>query len=243
LAAARDVLHFYRHFTAAAPNELGSMAVFLLAPSAPFVPEELQGKPAIGILACYAGSVDEGAKVLQPLKSFGMPIVDAIKPKQYSAQNAMLDAGQPKGLQYYWKNEYLSELSNDAIETCIDYAARITSPNTRIGLFHLGGAVQDHDEASMAVSHRDTAYVLAINNGWKNPDDNARQIQWTRDFWAAMRPFSTGGVYVNFLSEDDGQNRVQAAYGPEKHIKLAQLKTKYDPTNSFRMNQNIEPTV
>jgi FAD/FMN-containing dehydrogenase len=241
LAAAREVLRFYRNFIASAPDELGSMGVFLLAPLAPFVPRDLQGKPALGLIVCYAGSVAEGEKVLQPLKSFGMPIVDAIKPKPYCVQNAMLDAGQPSGLQYYWKNEYLSELSDVAIDTCIDYAAKITSPQTRVGLFHLGGSVRNRDEASMALSHRDTTYVLAINNGWKNPSDNAHQIQWTRDFWTAMRPFSTGGVYVNFLSEDDGQNRVRAAYGSGKYDKLVQLKNRYDPTNRFRMNQNIEP--
>ncbi len=242
LYAARDVLRFYRDFTAAAPNELGSMAVFLLAPSAPFIPEAMWGQPAIAIIACYVGAVEEGQRVMQPLKTFGKPLADAIKPKPFAAQNAMLDAGQPAGLQYYWKSEYLSEISDDAIETCVQYAAGITSPHTRVALFHLGGAVRNNDEADMAVSHRNTEYVLAINNGWKNPADNAKQIQWTRELWTAMRPFSNGGVYVNFLSEDDG-TRVRAAYGSDKYDQLVLLKNKYDSSNRFRVNQNIQPAT
>lgn len=242
LEAAKDVLHFYRDFVADAPQDLGSMAVFRTAPPAPFIPEALHGKPVLGIVVCYVGDIEQGKKVLQPLKDFRNPIADAIKPKTYLEQNTMLDAGQPEGLQYYWKSEYLRDISDDAIETFISYGAEITSPNTRVALFHLGGAIQNQDEMSMAVSHRDAEYVLAINNGWKNPEDNQQQIQWTRDFWTAMRPFSTGGVYVNFLSEDAGQNQVRAAYGTEKYEKLTRLKGKYDPTNLFRMNQNIPPT-
>lgn len=242
LDAARDVLQFYRKFTASAPNELGSMAVFRLAPAAPFIPEEMHGKPVIGIVICYAGDIEEGKRVVQPLKDYGEPIVDAIKPKSYTEQNTMLDAGQPAGLQYYWKNEYLDQISDDAIDTCISYAACMTSPHTRVALFHLGGTVQKIDEAAMAVSHRDAEYILAINTGWKNPEENTTQVQWTRDFWTAMQPFSVGGVYVNFLSEDDGQDRVKAAYGDAKYARLVQLKNKYDPNNVFQMNQNILPT-
>lgn len=243
LDAARDVLRFYRDFAASAPRELGSNAVFLLAPPAQFIPEAMHGKPAIAIIVCHTGSVEEGKQVLQPLKSFGTPIVDAIKPKTYLAQNAMLDAGQPSGLHYYWKSEYLSEISDEAIDTCIEYAAKITSPNTRVNLFHLGGAVRDYDENAMAASHRDAEFVLAINNGWKNPQDSEAQMRWTVDFWTAMRPLASGGVYVNFLSNDDGQDRVKAAYGAEKYDRLVQLKNKYDPANRFRMNQNVVPTA
>jgi FAD/FMN-containing dehydrogenase len=243
LDAARDVLRFYRDFAASAPNELGTNVSFLLAPAAPFIPESMHGKPVIAIIVCHTGSVEEGQQVLQPLKSFGTPIADAIKPKTYLAQNSMLDAGQPSGLQYYWKSEYLSEISDEAIDICISYATRITSPNTRVNLFHLGGAVRDHDENATAVSHRDAEFVLAINNGWKNPHDSTAQMRWTVDFWRAMRTFSTGGVYVNFLSNDDGQDRVKAAYGAEKYDRLVQIKNKYDPANRFRMNQNVVPTA
>ena len=218
------------------------MAVFRLAPPAPFIPEALHGKPVLAIVVCYVGEVEEGQKVVQPLREFGNPLVDAIKPKSFSDHNSSLDAGQPSGLHYYWKSEYLTEIADGAIETLVSFAANMTSPNTRLALFHLGGAIQDLDEQAMAVSHRNVNYVMAINTGWPNPDDSAAQIQWTRDLWTSIRPFSSGGVYVNFLSEDDGADRVRAAYGGgEKFERLVQLKTKYDPENLFQMNKNIKP--
>lgn len=240
---ASDVLRFYRDFAATAPRKLGSMAVFLTAPPAPFIPEAVHGKPVLAIIACYAGELEKGVEVLKPLREFGNPFIDGIKPKPYIDHNSSLDPGQPSGMQYYWKSEYLHEIADDAIETCISYAAEMTSPQARAALFHLGGAIKDHDEMSMAVSHRDAEFVLAINTGWKNPDDNKEQMQWTHDFWTAMKPFSTGGVYVNFLSEDDGQARVRSAYGDEKYERLVQLKNKYDPSNVFQMNQNIKPST
>jgi FAD/FMN-containing dehydrogenase len=242
LEAAHDVLHFYRDFSASAPHALGSMAVFRLAPPAPFIPEEIHGKPVIAIIVCYAGDLEEGRRVVQPLKDFGNPLVDAIKPKPYTAHNAALDAGQPAGLQYYWKTEYLTEISDNAIETCIGYAADMISPNTRVALFQLGGATQNLEEEAMAVSHRNAEYVLAINTGWKDARDNEHRMRWTRDFWTAMRPFSSGGVYLNFLSKDDGQNRIRAAYGSKKYERLVRLKNQYDSSNLFQMNQNIQPS-
>ena len=115
------------------------------------------------------------------------------------------------------------------------------SAYSRVGIFRLGGGIQDRDDMDMAYSHREAEYVIAINTGWEHVKDTEREVKWTRDFWEAIRPFSMGGVYVNFLSEDDGEDRVIAAYGDEKYDRLAKLKKKYDPNNLFRMNQNIKP--
>ena len=243
LNAAGDVLRFYREFTAAAPEELGSMAVFLTAPPAPFIPEELRGKPVLAIILTYVGNPEDGERVLQPLREFGAPLFDGVSLKPYTAHQRSLDPGQPRGHRYYWKSEYVYNISDDAIETLIAYAAHMTSPSSRLALFHLGGAIRHLDEQAMAVSHRDAEYVLAINNGWAEAQDDEKEIQWTRDLWTAIRPFSTGGVYVNFLSADEGQDRVRAAYGPEKYDRLVELKNRYDPTNLFRLNQNIIPTI
>ncbi len=238
---AAEVLRFYRDFTAEAPPELGSMAVFRLAPPAPFIPESLRGKPILALIVCYAGEVKNGEQVLQPLREFGEPLADLIDVKPYLAHQTMLDAGQPEGYQYYWKSEYLNELQDDAIKTAVAYSADMTSPQTRVAIFQLGGAVGQIDEMATAASHREAEYILAINNGWENPADNEQQIEWTRDFWQEMQPFSTGGSYVNFMSADAGQKRVEAGYGAEKYERLVNVKNRYDPDNFFRMNQNVAP--
>ncbi len=243
LEGAADALRFFREFTASAPEELGTMAVFRLAPPAPFIPKELHGKPVLAIIVCYIGIAADGERVLQPLRGFGSPIFDGIKRIPFAAHNSSLDPGQPAGMNYYWKSEYITEIVDNAIETLVAFAANMTSPYSRLAVFHLGGAIQSYGEQAMAVSHRNAEYVIAINTGWDDPKDTEKQIQWTRDLWTAIRPFSSGGVYVNFLSADDEEDRVRAAYGAMKFERLVQLKSKYDPQNLFRMNQNIKPML
>jgi FAD/FMN-containing dehydrogenase len=242
LDAAGDVLRFYREFTSSTPEELGAAAVFLLAPPASFIPEELHGKPVLAIILCHSGDVEDAQRVVQPLRDFGFPIVDGIKVKPFAAHNSSLDTGQPSGMRYYWKSEYVTEIADRAIETLVSSAAKLTSPYTRLAVFQLGGAIRQHNEQAMAVSHRNAEYVIAINTGWADPRDTDKQIQWTRDLWAAIRPFSSG-VYVNFLSADDGEDRVRAAYGTKKFERLVQIKNKYDPQNLFKMNKNIKPVL
>lgn len=168
---------------------------------------------------------------------------DVILRTTFAAHNSSLDAGQPAGMHYYWKSEYVTGLPDAAIEILVTFAASMTSPYSRINIFQLGGAIQRYTEQAMAMSHRNTEYVLAINTGWAEAKDTEQQVQWTRDCWTAIRLFSSGGVYVNFLSADDGEDRVRAAYGVVKYERLAQLKSKYDPQNLFRMNQNIKPVA
>ncbi|HHP7245219.1 MAG TPA: FAD-binding oxidoreductase [Elainellaceae cyanobacterium] len=247
---ADEVLRFYRDFAAAAPYELGTLAFLKVAPPSPAIPKETHGKLVVGIAVCYAGSVEEGQRIIQPLKDFGSPIMDGISSKPFAVIQSMFDAGQQPGNHYYWKSEYLPGLSDEAIvsdrpsviATSIHYAEHITSPMTGILIFQLGGAISRVDEEAMAASHRDAEFVININTAWENPSESDRHIQWTRDFWQAMRSQSTGGVYVNFLSRDDGADRVQAAYGKATYDRLVQLKNQYDPTNLFRINQNIQPT-
>ncbi|MGJ3251688.1 MAG: FAD-binding oxidoreductase [Elainellaceae cyanobacterium] len=240
---ADEVLRFYRDFAAAAPDELSTLAFLKKAPASPMIPDVFHGKLVVGVAVCYAGSIEDGQRVIQPLKEFETPIVDGISPKPYTVIQSMFDAGQQPGNHYYWKSEYLSGLSDEAIATSINYAQKITSPMTGILIFQLGGAISRVDEEVMAASHRDAAFVLNINTAWKESEENQRHIQWTRDFWQAIRSQSTGGVYVNFLSQDEGRDRVRAAYGQATYDRLVELKDKYDPTNLFRVNQNIQPTV
>lgn len=235
------LLRYYRDFTANAPRELGSAFAIRLAPPAPFLPEAVHGKPICGIILCYTGDVEEGERVLRPLREFGEPLADRIGPKSYLAVQSMLDKGQTEGHRYYSKTEYLTRLRDEAIDTITTYGATMTSPISRVVIMQLGGAASDRDEMDSAVSHREAEYVVALNNGWSDPAEDEQQIQWTRDFWTAIRPFATVGAYVNFLSADEGQDRVRAAYGEEKYRRLVTLKSKYDPDNLFRLNQNIRP--
>jgi FAD/FMN-containing dehydrogenase len=243
LEEARETVRFYRDFVAGAPRELGSAVVMRLAPPAPFVPESLHGQPICAIIVCYAGNIEEGEQILEPLRAHGQPLADRIGPKSYVALQSMLDKGQPEGNHYYSKSDYLTELSNAAIDTVLAHGATISAPESRVAVMQLGGAMSDVDEMAMAASHRNAAFVLAINNGWSDPADDERQMAWTRRFWRALQPFASSGTYVNFLSEGEGQERVRAAYGDEKYERLVALKNKYDPDNLFRINQNIKPTA
>ena len=241
LQSARAAIRHYRDFVADAPDELGSAVVLRLAPPAPFVPESLHGKPVCAILVCYAGDVDAGREILQPLRAHGEPLADRIAPTSYLTLQSMLDKGQPEGNYYYWKSEYLADLGDDAVDTALAHGATISSPETRVALMQLGGAAGRIDPMANATGHRDAGFVFAINSGWSDPAATEEQVKWTRDFWRAIRPFSSGGTYVNFLSAGEGQQRVRAAYGPRKYERLVALKQKVDPDNLFRMNQNIRP--
>jgi FAD/FMN-containing dehydrogenase len=243
---AAEVLRFYREFSAAAPNALGTMVMLRHAPPASFIPAEIHGKPVIAIVVCYAGPVVDGAKAIALLKAFEpgghAPWVDAIIPRRYVEHQTLFDASVPHGHQYYWKSEYLPGIGDEAIETIVTHAQHITSPLTNVILFQLGGGVSDVGEHETAAANRAAAYVFNIASAWTAPDESDRHVDWTRTFWSAMRPFSTGGVYVNFLSQGEGGDRIKAAYG-SNYARLVALKNKYDPTNLFRMNQNIQPTV
>jgi hypothetical protein len=239
---AREVLRFYRDFTATAPDELGSTAFLRIAPPAPFLPPEIHGKPVVGIAACYGGPVEEGERALQPLKEHGTPVADLIAPKPYVMHQTLFDAGVPAGRHYYWKSEYLPGLSDAAIETTIGYAHRLSSPLSAVLLFQLGGMISRIDERSTSVGNRDAGFVFNIQSSWLEPAESERHMYWTREFWSAMRPFATGGVYMNFLTSEEGEARIRAAYGAN-YDRLVELKNSYDPTNLFRVNQNIKPTV
>jgi FAD/FMN-containing dehydrogenase len=239
---ARDVLRFYRDFTAGAPDELGSLALLRIAPPAPFLPEQIHGKPVVGIVVCYVGDAEEGARVLQSIKQLGTPVVDLIASKPYVKHQAMLDATVPSGRHYYWKSEYLSGISDAAIETAISYAGRLSSPLSSVLCFHLGGAISRIDERTTAAGNRAAEFVFNIQSSWTDAHESDRHVRWTREFWSAMRPFAAGGTYMNFLTADEGEERLRAAYGVN-YDRLVALKNEYDPANLFRVNHNVLPTV
>ena len=239
--AARDVLAFYREFIATAPDELTTIFELSVAPPLPFLPEEVHGKPIVMVGACYAGSADEGAEVVRPLKQFGRPIADLLEPKPYTALQSMFDPLVPHGWHRYWKSVELPPLTDDAIDTLVEHAAAVTSPRSYCIVFQLGGALARAGEDETAFSQRDAIHNVNINAVWTDDDpDGERHVAWARDFFSAMEPHAGGCVYVNFLG-DEGAERVRQAYGDRQYERLVELKRAYDPTNFFRLNQNIEP--
>ncbi len=236
-----EVLRYYRDFVAEAPDSLTTIVNLRKAPPAPWLPQHVHGRPVVMVAACYAGPIEEGERVLRPLRTFGQPLVDIIRPIPYSTHQGFFDASVPHGWHYYWKSHYLPALGDDAIETLAAHAWRMRSPRSYTIMFHLGGAIGRLSEDESAFSGRAAQHALNINGVWADPQ-GPDDTQWVREEFAATAPFSTGGVYMNFLGSE-GQERVKAAYGAEKYERLVALKNKYDPTNFFRLNQNIRPTA
>ena len=240
---AAEILELYRRTTASAPRELTLVLVLRFAPPAPFIPPDWRGKPIVGIIACHTGSLEQGHRDLAPLKEFGGAIADVIMEKTYVEQQSMVDANQPKGNHYYWKSEYLSALPDAVLSVIREHGARETSPLCQMVLFHIAGAIGDKGPSDGAVGNRDAAFAMVVAGGWP-PDDGAGQkhIAWVRSAWESLRPFSTGGHYINFETADEGEERTHASYG-QNFTRLAEVKAKYDPGNLFRMNRNISPSA
>ncbi len=238
---AREVLRFYREFIAASPDELTTICNLRIAPPLPFLPRDVHGKPIVMVGACYAGPPQDGIEVVRPLKEFGTPIVDLLEPKPYTALQSMFDASVPHGWHYYWKSAEVPPLTDEAIDTLVEHASALTSPKSYCIVFQLGGAIGQVGPEETAYSQRDAAHNVNINAVWTEDDpEPERHIAWAREFFEAMQPHTGGRVYLNFLG-DEGQDRVRAAYGDRNYERLARLKQIYDPTNLFRLNQNIQP--
>ncbi|MGI9076019.1 MAG: FAD-binding oxidoreductase [Gemmatimonadaceae bacterium] len=234
------VLELYRTLAEEAPPELTLIALMRPAPPAPWLPKEMHGKPIVALLACYSGKPAEGEKVVAPIKSFGNPIGDVLVRRPYAQMQTLLDATQPKGRRYYWKSEYLSRIEPDLCEKVIEHAAKIRSPHSAVVLFQLGGALNRLDEERAPVGNRDARYVLNLAGSWEQAGDDTANIQWAREAWNDMKSFSTGGTYVNFLTEDEGPERIEAALGKGLQ-RLTEVKARWDPRNMFRTNRNVKP--
>jgi FAD/FMN-containing dehydrogenase len=238
---AKEILEFYRAYIASAPDELTTLVAFLIGPPAPFLPESMHGVPLIAIGTCYAGDIEEGMQVVQPIKAFGPPGADLIGPMPYLAHQALLDPILPAGLRYYIKSVFLDELTDEGIDTLIDHAGRMTSPLSLVTLQHYGGAVSGIPSDATAYSYRNAQFAVTMGAAWTQPDEEDRHVAWSRDFYAAMLPQSHG-VYMNFMGMGEGEDRVRAAYGEATYDRLVALKNRYDPANVFRVNHNIRPT-
>lgn len=228
---ARDAMRFYSAFASTAPDALSLDAALVTAPT---------GEQFFSISACYIGPIDEGERIVQPLRAYGAPIQDQIAPRPYVEIQSAGDAIFPRGRRYYWKAQFLRELSEAAIETLLRAYAS-APPESLLVLQHVGGAIARVPVNATPYVNRDALYDCFPIAIWDDPAEDITRSRWVRELWNAMRPFSTGGVYANNLG-DEGTDRIQAAYG-ENYARLLALKNTYDPTNFFRLNQNIAPTA
>ncbi len=232
-------LQFYRDFMADAPEELGAFFAFLKVPPEPPFPPNLHNQTVCGVICCYAGSLVRGEEVVRPLKQFGPPRFEHIAPMPYPELQRAFD--EPAGLQQYWKADYMVDLSDDAIAVHAEYGPQVPNIQSAMHIYPTSGAIHRVGQQETAYSHREANFLHMIAAVTLAPDDMPQAGEWVQNYWHALHPYSSGGTYVNFMM-DEGQDRVHATYR-ENYGRLVKLKNKYDPTNLFRINQNIKPTV
>jgi FAD/FMN-containing dehydrogenase len=237
----REVLRNYRDFMATAPDAVGGGVAFITAPPADFVPEQARGKPCVGVIVCYVGDPEDGRRVLAPLLEFGPPAVSMVQPMPYVAFQQLIDPGNPKGMHNYWSGDFLTGLPDEAIEAFVSQVESPVSPLTQIIVVPGGGAIARVPDDATALIQRSAPWNLHYLSMWPpDPSQDEANISFTRSLAAAMKPWTTGKVYLNFIG-DEGLHRVQSAYGPQTYRRLQEIKRTWDPENVFRHNQNIPP--
>lgn len=236
---APQVMRGWRDLAAEAPDEISLACVVLTAPPEDFVPENLQGRPAVAVAGMYVGDAEEGVAAMQPLKDLLEPVVDLIGPMPYTDFQAMLDAGNQPGFRNYWRGEYLSGFSDEAIDEFIEHAREPLSPFNQMVLFRIGQGVSAVPDESAAFSHRDADFMFHPIGMWEDPADDERLVAHIKEFSEAMQPHTTGGLYLNFTGDRD---RTREAFR-DKYDRLVELKQTWDPENLFRHNQNIDPAT
>lgn len=244
LEHAEEVLRAWRDFTADAPDEATTAVLALSVPAVPDFPEELHDRPIIVLDGMYAGSVDEGERTFAPLRELGEPLFDLSGPTPYTEAQSAFDWLVPDGDLYYWKSLNLNELSDDFIGEFPSLVSRRPNPRMLMVIRHLGGAISRVPEEATAYANRTASFNLSLDSIWGDPTESERNIAWTREAWAKMRRFSEcGGIYLNFAGFlEEGEELLHEAHG-ENYERLVALKNKYDPTNVFRLNQNITPSA
>lgn len=236
---ARDVVRFYRDFMPTAPDALGTGLAFVTAPPLDDV-AATHREPVVCVICCYTGSVAEGGEVLRPLRSFGPPMHDLVQPMPYVTLQQLSDDHNPPGRPNYWSGDFLAELPDEAIDRLVLRATAPVSPLSRILLTYGGGAVARVAAESTPFADRRTPWAIHYLSMWNDPADTDLNIAYTKTIAAAMRPWTTGRVYLNTIG-DEGHGRIVSAFGPERYARLAALKKTWDPTNVFRHNHNIPP--
>jgi len=231
-ARAAEFIDFYREFLSNTPDELYTTLAFLNTPD---------GTPIVGVIAVYSGHMREGERILAPLRAFGSPLADLIRPMRYTEAQRLVDDSVPIGNRYYWKSSFTHTANKELADILHCGADAMPSPRSMILLFEMKGAIHRVPRDAMAFDHRDANFEMSIIAEWTDPPDDAANIAWARDLWAATQPVVMPSAYANHLTADETPERVVAAYGASKYERLAALKALYDPTNFFHMNHNIPP--
>lgn len=241
IEGASEALRKYSAATESMSDELSVWAVMRLAPPLPFLPPAVHGKPVIAFAVCHTGTLEAGARETEIVRGFGAPCGEHLGPMPYTAWQKAFDPLLAPGARNYWKSHNFAELPQGLIDAAMDAIARLPSPQCEIFFGQIGGATCRVAREATAYSSRDAKYVMNVHARWDDPSEDARCVEWARDYFEASAPFALGSVYVNFLTQDEGE-RVRAAYGPN-YERLVAAKTRYDPGNLFRHNQNIKPSA
>jgi FAD/FMN-containing dehydrogenase len=239
---AEEIMRWYREFIPQAPEDMYGFFAFLVVPPAPPFPEHLHGKKMCGIIWCYSGPLEEAEEAFRPVRQeAGPPAFEHVGPMPLPVLNSLFDALYPPGLQWYWRGDFATELSDEAIALHLRYGSEVPTMHSSMHIYPIDGAPHRAGKHETAFSYREANFSQVIIGVDPDPANNERIISWTRDYWDAVHPHSGGGAYVNFMM-DEGQERVKATYR-DNFERLVDIKNKYDPTNLFRVNQNIRPTV
>ena len=240
IAHAKELLEGYRRFVATAPDEVTAWVVLRKAPPLPFLPPEVHGTEVLVFAVCALGDLEAAEKALAPLRALGNPIADVVGPSPFAGWQTAFDPLLTPGARNYWKSNDFKTLDDGLIQAVLEAVGRMPTPECEIFIANLGGAINRVPADATAYPHRDVHFVMNLHTRWRDPAQDQECVARTRQLFDSTTPFATGGVYVNFIPEDDAARVQKGAYGAN-YTRLAKLKAKYDPTNLFSMNQNIEP--
>jgi hypothetical protein len=236
---AATVLRFYREFIATAPEEFGGFPAWQIAPPLPFIPENRHGDTFLAFIACWAGPVDQGEAMLKPLHDVAPVVAEHIGEMPYPALNSAFDALVPPGLQHYWKANFVTELSDAAVDAHLEHGPKVPVVNSTVHIYPINGACHRVASDATAFAYRDANFATVVAGMWPDPSHNEANISWVRDYYDATAPLSEEGGYINFMAGDD-QDRIKANY-KGNYGRLVEVKRAHDPDNLFHLNQNIRP--
>jgi hypothetical protein len=234
-----DIMKWYRDFIVQAPEDLNGFFAFITVPPGPPFPEALHFKKMCAIVWCYNGAMEQANEILEPLRKFRSPAFEFFVPMPFPMLQSMFDGLYTPGLQWYWKADFVRELSDEAIALHLKHGSQLPSLHSTMHLYPINGAAHKVKNGDTPWSYRDANWSQVIVGVDPDPANKDRIADWAKEYWEALHPYGAGGAYVNFMMEE-GEDRIRATY-KDSYEKLASIKAKYDPGNFFNVNQNIRP--